>query len=87
MTKKLGFIVICVIVVLSFPSGTSVQTTGISEDQKQARDIFKELIEINTSSKYGSTKAAEAMAERLKSAGKRQRNLQTFRRVDTAFEI
>ncbi len=38
-------------------------------DQKLARDIFKELIEINTTSTYGSSKAAEAMAARLKSAG------------------
>ena len=30
--------------------------------QKLARDIFKELVEINTTSGYGSTKAAEAMA-------------------------
>jgi acetylornithine deacetylase/succinyl-diaminopimelate desuccinylase-like protein len=39
------------------------------EYQKLARDIFKELIEINTTSRFGSTNAAEAMAERLKSAG------------------
>ncbi|MCX6254778.1 MAG: M20/M25/M40 family metallo-hydrolase, partial [Bacteroidia bacterium] len=31
--------------------------------------MFKELIEINTTSRYGSTKAAEAMAARLISAG------------------
>jgi len=40
-----------------------------SGHDKLARDIFKELIEINTTSRYGSTKAAEAMAARLKSAG------------------
>ncbi len=40
-----------------------------SENHKLVRDIFRELIEINTSSKFGSTKAAEAMAVRLKSAG------------------
>ena len=39
------------------------------EYSKLAKDIFKELIEINTTSTYGSTKAAEAMAARLKSAG------------------
>jgi acetylornithine deacetylase/succinyl-diaminopimelate desuccinylase-like protein len=33
-----------------------------------ARDVFRELIEINTTSRYGSTRAAEAMAARLKSA-------------------
>jgi acetylornithine deacetylase/succinyl-diaminopimelate desuccinylase-like protein len=40
-----------------------------SEQHRLASDIFRELIEINTTSKYGSTKAAEAMAARLKSAG------------------
>jgi acetylornithine deacetylase/succinyl-diaminopimelate desuccinylase-like protein len=36
---------------------------------KLARDIFKELIEINTTVNIGSTKAAEAMARRLRAAG------------------
>jgi acetylornithine deacetylase/succinyl-diaminopimelate desuccinylase-like protein len=40
-----------------------------TEYQKIARDIFKELIEINSTSRFGSTKAAEAMAARLRSAG------------------
>lgn len=48
---------------------TSVGSDPNSEYQKLARDILKELIEINTTSRYGSTKAAEAMAARLKSAG------------------
>jgi acetylornithine deacetylase/succinyl-diaminopimelate desuccinylase-like protein len=47
-------------------SGTS---STISDHQKLAHDIFKELIEINTTSGNGSTRAAEAMAVRLKSAG------------------
>lgn len=39
-------------------------------DQKLTREIFKELIEINTTHSSGSTtKAAEAMAARLKAAG------------------
>ena len=37
--------------------------------QKLARDIFRELIEINTTSSKGSTVAAEAMAARLLDAG------------------
>lgn len=48
---------------------TSISSDANSEHHKLARDIFRELIEINTSSRYGSTKAAEAMAARLKSAG------------------
>lgn len=39
-------------------------------DQKLSRDIFKELIEINTTNSVGNTtKAAEAMAARLRTAG------------------
>ncbi|MDP4197759.1 MAG: M20/M25/M40 family metallo-hydrolase, partial [Bacteroidota bacterium] len=41
----------------------------LTAHQKLARDIFKELIEINTTEKLGSTKASEAMAKRLKNAG------------------
>jgi len=47
------------------------QTSGQAaiEHQKLARELFKELVEINTSTKVGSTKAAEAMAARLRAAG------------------
>ncbi len=38
-------------------------------NQKLAREIFRQLIEINTTEKMGSTRAAEAMADRLRSAG------------------
>jgi acetylornithine deacetylase/succinyl-diaminopimelate desuccinylase-like protein len=37
--------------------------------QKLAHDIFEELVEINTTSRYGSTRAAEAMAARLRYYG------------------
>ena len=37
--------------------------------QKLARDLFQELIEINTTVNVGSTKAADAMAVRLRAAG------------------
>jgi acetylornithine deacetylase/succinyl-diaminopimelate desuccinylase-like protein len=47
----------------------SAQKNDTTGYQKLARDIFKELIEINTTFRYGSTKAAEAMAARLRSAG------------------
>jgi len=42
---------------------------GLTSYQKLARDIFRELIEINTTVNNGSTKAAEAMAARLRTAG------------------
>jgi acetylornithine deacetylase/succinyl-diaminopimelate desuccinylase-like protein len=42
----------------------------LSPAKEQARDIYKELIEINTTSSAGSTtRAAEAMARRLRAAG------------------
>lgn len=50
-------------------SQSTVRSDSNARYQKLARDIFRELIEINTTSGYGSTKAAEAMAVRLGSAG------------------
>ncbi len=48
---------------------TSGSSPGITGHQRSGREIFRELIEINTSVTRGSTKAAEAMAARLKEAG------------------
>jgi acetylornithine deacetylase/succinyl-diaminopimelate desuccinylase-like protein len=42
---------------------------GLTNQQQLAREIFKELIEINTSVNVGCTKAAEALTGRLKAAG------------------
>jgi acetylornithine deacetylase/succinyl-diaminopimelate desuccinylase-like protein len=47
-------------------SANSLPQTG---NQNLALDIFRELIEINTTVNMGCTKAAEAMAVRLKNAG------------------
>jgi acetylornithine deacetylase/succinyl-diaminopimelate desuccinylase-like protein len=41
----------------------------LSPYQQLARDIFREVIEINTTMNVGSTKAAEAMAARLRAGG------------------
>ena len=58
------------------------QTTEITSSdaryQKLSRDIFRELIEINTTSAKGSTGAAEAMAARLKTAGFRSDDIQVL---------
>ena len=44
--------------------------TSLSRDQEEARDIFRELVEINTSYKGGSTTpAAQAIARRFRAAG------------------
>ncbi len=48
---------------------TGQQDSATDSNQKLAREIFRQLIEINTTEKVGSTRAAEAMADRLRSAG------------------
>jgi acetylornithine deacetylase/succinyl-diaminopimelate desuccinylase-like protein len=49
---------------------TAVYSQGLFSEPQLARDIYKELIEINTTDSVGSTTvAAEAMAKRLKTAG------------------
>jgi len=59
------------LIIIIFLAYTAVITGQELPDgyRKLSREIFKELIEINSTSKFGSTKAAEAMADRLKSAG------------------
>ncbi len=60
------------ILVMAIQQGYAQQsrdTTALNEYQKIARDIFRELVEINTTIKNGSTKAAEAMENRLRRAG------------------
>ena len=56
------------------PIGLAAQATGgpLNAHQQLARDIYKELIEINTTTDAdpgGTTQAAEAMATRLRAAG------------------
>jgi acetylornithine deacetylase/succinyl-diaminopimelate desuccinylase-like protein len=63
MKKLYFFIIFCTIA----PFAQSQDKN--SQYQVLAKDIFKELIEINSTSKFGSTKAAEAMAARLKYVG------------------
>jgi acetylornithine deacetylase/succinyl-diaminopimelate desuccinylase-like protein len=55
---------------------TAESSQPLTANQKMAREIFSELIEINTTVNAGSTKAAEAMAARLKAAGFPERDIQ-----------
>jgi acetylornithine deacetylase/succinyl-diaminopimelate desuccinylase-like protein len=57
------------LMLLTFIFMARAQMKDGSDNQRLAIDIFKELIEINSTSRYGSTRAAEAMASRLRSAG------------------
>jgi acetylornithine deacetylase/succinyl-diaminopimelate desuccinylase-like protein len=55
---------------LAAPAKFSAQTMKLSAEQQLAHDIYKQLIEINTSDSVGNcTEAAAAMAARLKAAG------------------
>ena len=57
----------------------SAQSQKISKDQQLARDIFKELIEINTTHSSGNTTtAADAMAKRLIAAGFPEKDIQVI---------
>jgi len=58
------------VVLLAISSASSGQSKPLSPWQQLARDILEELININTTDSVGSTtKAAEAMAARLRAAG------------------
>src|SRR5262245_47540055 len=52
-----------------FPDQRRATENQLPPHHQLARDIFKELIEINTTHAHGSTRAAEAMGTRMKAAG------------------
>ena len=55
---------------LAAPRARARAATQLTPDQQLLREIYKELIEINTTDSVGdNTKAAEAMAARLRAAG------------------
>jgi len=57
----------------------SAAAQALSPNQQQARDIYKELVEINTVTPTGDTaKAAESMAARLRAAGFAGADVQVF---------
>ena len=68
ITKVIFFAVLILCSKQAIPQSSNTMQ-NLTEHQKLARDIFRELIEINTTVNMGSTKAAEAMAARLKGAG------------------
>src|ERR1051325_4503675 len=60
---------ICVTLLLCAAPLPAARAQTLTAEQQLARDIFRELIEINTVEPKGTTKAAEAMAARLRAAG------------------
>ena len=62
----------CVTVTFGLASGAWAASPGPlppAADQSLARDLFKELVEINTTHDHGSTQAAEAIQRHLLDAG------------------
>ncbi|MBC7932972.1 MAG: M20/M25/M40 family metallo-hydrolase [Rubrivivax sp.] len=72
-TKKLLLAALAVSLLAGFlaaPRTASSQAAQLTPHQQMLREIYKELIEINTTDSVGdNTKAAEAMAARLRGAG------------------
>lgn len=64
MRKWLCALAACALI----PTAVSAQST-LSADERLAREIFAELVEIDTSPMQGTTRAAQAMAARLRAAG------------------
>ena len=70
MTRLTTFVASATLLLAVVPAAASAQHIGRTKWDSTARDLFKELIEINTSESSGSTlKASQAMAARLKQAG------------------
>ena len=70
------------VILLSLVAGIvqSASADALTVQQQLAKDIFKELIEINTVSETGDTgRAAEAMAARLRAAGFGGRDVAVFK--------
>ena len=66
---------LCAFLAISVPA----KADGLTPNQQLAHDIYKELIEIDTTTATGDTKqAAEAMAARLKTAGFPDADVQVF---------
>jgi acetylornithine deacetylase/succinyl-diaminopimelate desuccinylase-like protein len=64
---------------LSATAPPAVGAQGLDPQKQLAHDVFKELIEINTTDSVGSTtRAAEAMAARLKAAGLPESDVQVL---------
>ena len=70
---------VLVLFVIALGASYSVFAQALSPHQQLARDIYQELVEINTVTATGDTaRAAEAMAARLKAAGFSDPDVQVF---------
>jgi len=75
--RPVAVLSVCV-ALLALPARTVAQATDVQ--QRLARDIYRELVEINTVTATGDTaKAADAMAARLRAAGFDENDVQVFK--------
>ncbi len=68
----MSFLAVAAILTVTLVSpalATEKESSSLNPTQELARDIFRELIEIKTTHALGATRAAEAMATRLRGAG------------------
>src|SRR3954466_6232118 len=80
MTSRRALIAaLCAIIAIRADAQTVAQSGSLAAHQQLARDVYKELIEINTVDGIGSTTvAAEAMARRFRDAGFPAADVQVF---------
>src|SRR5262245_25843891 len=77
--KSLASTIAALLAAIAASSPATAQSRGAGDNDARAREIFKELIEINTTDSVGNnTQAAEAMAARLKAAGFAASNMQVI---------
>jgi acetylornithine deacetylase/succinyl-diaminopimelate desuccinylase-like protein len=70
MRRSIPLLVAALVAALTAPAAVAAQDGLSAADRQLARDIFRELIEINTTDSLGNTpRAARAMAARLSAAG------------------
>jgi acetylornithine deacetylase/succinyl-diaminopimelate desuccinylase-like protein len=75
MNARFYGMVLASVALLALPA----RADSLTPDQQRAHDIYKELVEIDTTTATGDTKqAAEAMAARLKAAGFPDTDVQVF---------
>lgn len=76
-TRTLRNLITAALVAATCPHPAWSQTTPLTPDLQQFRDIYKELVEINTTDSVGdNTQAARAMAARLKAGGFKDEDIQ-----------
>ena len=74
-----GRLCVAVIVALVAAAPASLRAEALSPQQQLAFDVYKELVEIDTTTATGDTKqAADAMAARLRAAGFAEGDVQVF---------